>query len=151
MDWSWHDRENNKQEVLISGASAIEKLAQDYGISFTREATTSYTTRKEPEGQVDIKQFQKLTGKLLFITRIWRPDIRYAVQRLCVKTRAPTTQPWINRLKIVAYLHATKNEGIMLGPSGKEPIDIFTDTGEERLEDKATSGILTRIGMSAVS
>jgi len=57
MDWSWHNRENNKQEVLISGASAIEKLAQDYGISFIREATTPYTTRKEPEGQADIKQF----------------------------------------------------------------------------------------------
>jgi len=151
MDWSWHDRENNKQEVLISGALTIEKLAQDYGIGFTREATTLYTTRKEPEGQADIKQFQKLTGKLLFITQMWRLDIRYAVQRLCVKTRAPTSQDWINGLKIVAYLYSTKNEGIMLGPSGKEPIDIFTDAGEERLEDKATSGILTRIGMSPVS
>jgi len=68
-----------------------------------------------------------------------------------VKTKAPTSQDWVNGLKIVAYLHSTKNEGIMLGPSGKEPIDIFTDAGEGKLEDKATSSILTRIGMSPVS
>jgi len=54
-------------------------------------------------------------------------------------------------LKIVAYLHSTKNEGIMLSPSGRELIDIFTDAGEKRLEDKATSGILIRIGISLVS
>ena len=59
----------------------------------------------------------------------------------------PTSQDSVNELDVVAYLLSTKPEGIVLGPSAQEPVDIFTDAGAEKLEDKATSGILTRIGM----
>ena len=105
-----------------------------------------YATQKVPEAQTEIKKFQALTGRLLFIPRRWRPDIRYALQRLFVKTRAPISQDWVNGLNVVAYLLSTEEKGTVLGPLGQEPVDIFTDAGEEKLQDWVTNGILTRLG-----
>ena len=82
MDWTWVP-----EGVRVSGSTVIEALARDCGV--TKVASNPFTTKLEPEAPTDIKKFQALTGRLLFITRMWRPAIRYAVQRLCVKTKAP--------------------------------------------------------------
>ena len=144
MDWKWV-----AGQLHVSGRMAIEELARDYQI--TKSASSPFTTKFQPETPVDTKNFQTLTGRLLFITRMWRPDIRYAVQRLCVKTKTPTQQDWAKGLRIVAYLLRAASEGIVLGPEAHQPVNIFTDAGEEKLEERATSGILTRIGRSPVS
>jgi len=68
-----------------------------------------------------------------------------------VKTKAPVEQDWANGLRVVAYLLAIRTEGILLGPDEQQPMDIFTDGGEEKLEDRATSGILIRLGRSPTS
>ena len=39
----------------------------------------------------------------------------------------------------------------MLRPNACQLVDIFTDAGEEKLEERDTSGILTRIRQSPVS
>ena len=68
MDWTWVP-----EGVRVSGSTAIEALARDYGI--TKVASSPFTTKVEPKASTDIKKFQALTGRLLFITRMWRPDI----------------------------------------------------------------------------
>ena len=119
----------------------------------TRTASSPFGTQiaTRSEEPANVKQFQALTGRLLFITRMWRPDIRYAVQRLCIKTKMPTQQDWLNALRIVSYPFGTRTEGILLGAEADQPVDIFTDAGEEKLDERATSGILTRLGWSPVS
>ena len=136
--------------VTISGCTAIRTAAQDYAITRTASSPYASTITATPEQACNLKQLQALTGRLLFITRMWRPDIRYTVQRMCTKTKAPTQQDLANGFRILTYLLGTKDEGIQLGPTRKEPVDIFIDAGEESLKDRATSGILIRIGNSPI-
>lgn len=146
MDVKWGDK-----QVTIAAPSAIEKLAQD--LQVTRGAVSPFTPDLEELNHVsgDIKAFQAITGRLLFITRMWRPDIRYAVQRLCMRTKCATQQDMRRATRIAAYLLHTKNDGIKLTPAATAPVDIFCDAGEEKLEEKATSGILTKLGDSPIS
>ena len=48
-------------------------------------------------------------------------------------------------MKVISYLLATSKEGIIL-KAYQDPIDVYTDTGEEKLDDKATSGMIMLTG-----
>lgn len=57
-------------------------------------------------------------------------NVRYAIQRLSIKASRPTTHD--------------HNQATM------ECIDVYTDAGEEELEEKATTGILVMAGGSPI-
>ena len=81
---------------------------------------------------------------------MWRPDIRYAVQRLCIKASKPAEQDQQAARRIISYLLGTARQGVTLN-YWNNTVDVFTDAGEEVLEDKATSGILVMSGSSPIS
>lgn len=57
----------------------------------------------------------------------------------------PTEADWRKALHTIKYLLKTVNEGIRIDP-WEDQGDIFTDAGEEKLEEKATTGILVKSG-----
>jgi len=52
---------------------------------------------------------------------------------------------------VIAYLLGTADERICLKGMRKMEVDIFTNAGEEKLEEKATTGILVLLGDSPIS
>ena len=49
-----------------------------------KESDVPFLTINEDDTLADTKSFQAMVGSL-FIARMWRPDIRYTVNRLCMK------------------------------------------------------------------
>ena len=74
MDMVWEEG-----QVQISGKSAITSLADDFMIN--KPAAIPYLIIEDSAELAEIKPFQILVGRLLFISRMWRPDIRYAVNQ----------------------------------------------------------------------
>lgn len=135
--------------AMITGEDAIEKLATLYNIKKAR-SPFSLAKPSHSSGEVGRRRYQAITGSLLFIARMWRPDIRYVVARLCTKTSQPSHKDIHHAEKVVGYLLSTKNDGICLQPmTGK--IEVFCDAGEETLEDKATTGVIVMDGQSPLS
>ena len=132
----------------MTGVVAVEQYSQKicYSIAETGTAETG-TTGTTP---IDTKHFQALVGRLLFMARMWRPDIRYAVQRLCIHASKPMQHDMLRAERLVSYLLSTAKDGIILRPFNLK-IDIYSDAGEEDLEEKATSGILTMASPSPIS
>lgn len=132
--------------MLITGQSSIQKLAADFGIIGKTLPTSPYLSNLIDNAPFEQPvQYQALVGKLLYIGRMWRPDIRYIVGNLCTKNSRPSMGDWQKALHVTKYLLRTKDEGIQIAPwTGS--IDIFTDAGEEKLEEKATTGILVKSG-----
>jgi len=101
MDISWNA---SNSCVSISGEGSIRALASEEGV--TRTASTLYlagtktlarhcpaVASSQPALQLPaVKAFQVLIGRLLFIARMWRLSVRYAVQRLCTKASKPSEQ-----------------------------------------------------------
>ena len=67
------------------------------------------------------------------------------VGSLCTRSSKPTSVDWQKALQVVKYLLGRAEEGIEIHPQ-EQRIEIFTDAGEGRLEDKATIGILISNG-----
>lgn len=106
MTMHWEDK-----RVTITGADAIERLAETFHI--TKLARTPFLTGTERQDEMcdeatDTKTYQAMVGALLFIARMWRPDIRYVVARLCINTAAPRAQDVMQAQKSIGYLLSTK-------------------------------------------
>jgi len=121
-------------QVQIWGKSAITSLADDFMIN--KPAAIPYLIIEDSAELAEIKPFQILVGRLLFISRMWRPDIRYAVNQLCSRVSQPRVSDVRKGCRVIAYLLGTADEGIRLRGVRKMEIDIFTDAGEEKLEEK---------------
>jgi len=145
MDVKWN---NLNKTVMISGASTILTLGEKWHIS--KRAKTPYLITTEDDSLADAQSFQTLVGSLLFVARMWRPDIRYAVNKLCTKASKPNITDIRRGCRIISYLLNTQDEGIIL-KGATDTIDIFTDAGEESLEEKATTGILVMCGTSLIA
>ena len=136
--------------VRISGGESIRGLAQDFNIS--TKTTSPYLSNLTNNILLDRpKEYQSLVGRLLFVARMWRPDILYVVGTPCTKSSKATGGDWQKALHVVKYLFGTADEGIEITPWDLSmPVEVFTDAGEEKLEEKATTGILVRTGASLV-
>lgn len=133
----------------VMGADTIRKAAETYGI--TKEARSPYLAgEKLLNEDADKNKYQAMIGSILYIARMWRPDIRYAVARLCIKSASPKSVNVQKAKKVLGYLLATQHKGIQLGPLDEE-IEVYCDAGEETLEDHATNGIVVKSGASPLS
>ena len=136
--------------IKISGAVPINKLVSDTLDSPFRIVTSPYLSCPDGDLLAATSSYKALIGRLLFIARMWRPDIRYAVTRLCVKNHAPSNGDWQKALHVVKYLAGTPEAGIEIHP-WTGTIEIFTDAGEEKLEEKATTGIIIKNGNTPIA
>ena len=121
---------------MISEVVTISSLSENWHI--TKMAGTPYLTTNEDDSPANVQAFQTMVGSLLLIARMWRPDIQYAVNRLCIKVSSPNNTDVRRGCRIMSYLLKTKYEGTMLRVM-EDSMDIFTDAGEENLEEKATT------------
>jgi len=144
MDMVWRE-----EQVHISGKSAIISLADDFMIN--KPAAIPYLIIEDSAELAKIKPFQILVGHLLCISRMWQPDIRYMINQLCARASQPRVSDVRKGCWVIAYLLGTADEEIYLRSVRKMEIDIFTDAGEEKLEKKATTGILVLLGDSPIS
>ena len=71
---------------------------------------------------------------------MWRPDISFAIGRLCQKSAAPTEGDWKAAIHLLKYLYGTRTEGTAIQGTGSAI--IYSDAGDD-IQGKATTGILT--------
>jgi hypothetical protein len=135
--------------VDIHGQEKITRIANSWEVTIPAKSPFRVTSSQHSLPFPDKKLFQKIVGELLFVTRMWRPDIRYAVARICRKTSNPTYDDMEDAKKVMAYLLGSASKGIRL--KGIGPLKIFVDAGEEKLEHKATSGVVAMLGSSPIS
>ena len=74
--------------------------------------TDKQDTQLEPH--IDKPKYQALVGSLLYIARMWRPDISYAFRILCRSTNKPTQENWEDAMHLLRYLFHTESDGITI-------------------------------------
>ena len=92
---------------------------------------TSVPTPMEPGGEpkhidktpVDISEYRKIIGLLMYVAIHTRPDILFAVSYLATKLAAPTAYHKKQALRVVKYLAGTPTLGLRFSSHG--PIELF--------------------------
>ena len=139
--------QDSDNRIFISCPSYIDSCIMRFGIQPSKPipipSKGRLTSREEHETKGDVPTMQAMTGALLWISRVCRPDISFAVHELCKHTANPSEQHILAAEQILCYLKGTSTYGLSI--KKKMPMDLsaycdadYNKTGER----KPTSGMV---------
>ena len=97
--------------------------------------------------------YRELIGALLFLARVTRPDICYAVTKLAQFNQCHSQEHWKAAKVILRYLATTPNLGLSYPTQNAMTLSIYTDSdyAGDHNDRKSTSGFAAFLGQSLIS
>ena len=95
-------------------------------------------TEEEPLNQKDSTNYRSLVGALQYLT-LTKPDISFAINKVCQFLHAPTTVHWTAAKRIVRYVKNTMNLGLTFNKSSSTLVSVFSDSDWARCIDDRCS------------
>lgn len=94
------------------------------------------STPAEPNGNLrkmgtpfdDARLYRQVVGALQYAT-ITRPEIAFAVNRVCQFMHSPTHDHWKSAKRILRYLKGTINHGFLINASSQTQLRAYSDAG----------------------
>ncbi|CAM8954603.1 unnamed protein product [Rhodiola kirilowii] len=117
--------------------SVTDKLAKDSG---------------HPLTSADASRYRSIVGGLQYLT-LTRPDISFAVNKVCQYLSEPTDIHWEAVKRILRYIKGTTDSGLLFRRSSLTRISIFTDADWAGCPDdrRSTSGFAIYLGPNLIS
>ncbi|XP_019157740.1 PREDICTED: uncharacterized protein LOC109154394 [Ipomoea nil] len=93
----------------------------------------------------DPTQYHSLAGVLQYLT-VTRPDLSFAVNRVCQHMHSPTTEHWAMLKRVLRYVKGTLHFGLFICRSSSVAIHAFSDSdwAGDPADRKSTSGFAQR-------
>ncbi|XP_019186556.1 PREDICTED: uncharacterized protein LOC109181259 [Ipomoea nil] len=115
-------------------------------VAVTQPVTPTATPYENP------MQYRRIVGALQYLT-ITRPDLSYAVNRLCQFMHSPTTDHWGLVKRVLRYIKGTLDYGLSLRASSTTAIHAFSDSDWAGclVDRKSTSGYAVFLCSNLVS
>ncbi|KAJ0726566.1 putative RNA-directed DNA polymerase [Helianthus annuus] len=105
-------------------------------------------------------QYRQMVGALQYVT-LSRPDLAFAVNKVCQFMQAPTTNHWSAVKRILRYLQGTINHGLLLRHDSGSLLHAYTDAQLTAFSDadwagcpddrRSTGGFAIYLGRNLVS
>ncbi|KAG8492139.1 hypothetical protein CXB51_015694 [Gossypium anomalum] len=118
----------------------------------TPMVSSSVMSKDDGECLVDPTEFQSLAGALQYVV-LPRPDIAYAVNRICQFMHNPTSLHMIALKRILRYLCGTIDFGIVIQPTNRLSLTAYADAnwGLDFDDRRSTSGFCVYFGAAPLS
>ena len=106
----------------------------------------------EPLGPEDSTRYRSIVGALQYLT-LTRPDLSFAVNKVCQYLHSPTTDHWTAVKRILRYLRYTLHHGLKISKSPSLLVSAFTDADwAGDIDDRrSTGGFAVFLGSNLVS
>ena len=108
------------EEYKSQGA---REISNPYGSTAEREAFEKLQPAAEGD-RIDTTKMLKICGKLVWAASMTRPDITYAVGVLCSFGQTAGPAHYAAALRVLGYLHKTRDIGITYGGNLKMPLGL---------------------------
>jgi len=142
--------------LFISQRKYVLDLLKETGKIGCKPAITPIDTNiklntEDGEPLSDINQFQRLVGKLIYLT-VNRPDLTFAVSQISKFMHAPRT-PHLDAIdRILRYLKGSPGKGIWMRKNGTNAICGYSDADwAGSFDRKSTTGFCTFVGGNLVT
>jgi histone deacetylase 1/2 len=103
-------------------------------------------------GSDDAHRYRSIVGGLQYLT-LTRPDISFAVNKVCQFLSQPTDIHWESVKRILCYVRGTLETGLCIRKSPPTVVSIFTDADWAGCVDdrRSTSGFAVFVGPNLIS
>ena len=135
--------------------SILQKFSMDAakGADTPVDANVKLMKAVDSDESVDQELYQSAVGSLLYLSVATRPDIAYAVSNVAKFSANPTRQHWNAVKRIMRYIKATLNYGLLYQKDWPENLVGYSDAdwGGDLDDRKSTSGYLFMMSGAATS
>jgi histone deacetylase 1/2 len=103
-------------------------------------------------GPDDATRYRSLVGALQYLT-LTRPDVCFAVNKVCQFLHSPTSTHWSAVKRILRYVQGTLNVGLRIGHSKNMSVSAFSDADWAGCVDdrRSTGGFAVFLGENLIS
>ncbi|XP_071740612.1 uncharacterized mitochondrial protein AtMg00810-like [Rutidosis leptorrhynchoides] len=119
-------------DIILSQRKYILEISQRSGFSDCKSMPTPMATSNplhlaDNATFSDPVKYRQVVGALQYVT-LYRPDIAYAINKVCQFMHAPTQNHWCAVKRILRYLHGTINHGMLIRRASDTTLQAFTDS-----------------------
>ncbi|KAE8716080.1 Detected protein of unknown function [Hibiscus syriacus] len=138
----------SKEGLVINQRKYVLDLLKETGFLGCKPNDTpmeaSLKFNKEDESLVDKEKFQRLVGKLIYLS-LTRLDIAFPVNVISQHMTNPTEEHMATANRILKYLKKTLGHGLMFKKTQDKTVKIFTDSSwaGDLTERRSTGGYCT--------
>jgi histone deacetylase 1/2 len=145
--------------ILLTQEKYANDILERVGMSQCKPVNSPMSTSEKLsryEGSIlgpkDATNYRSVVGALQYLT-LTRPDISFAVNKVCQFLHAPTTVHWAAVKRILRYLKQTTNVGLKIGRSSSLLVSAFSDADWAGCLDdrRSTGGFAVFLGSNLVS
>jgi len=147
-------RDREKKIITLSQGKYIDDICarfkQNGGRTYQTPLDPNVELRhSETDKDVDPKEYQRITGSLMYLMLGTRPDLAFAVSKLCQFNAKPQTHHRTQALRCLRYAMTTRNLKLVFGRAhgtfeGKLPLEGYSDADYAscRVSRRSTTGTL---------
>ncbi|KAD3642361.1 hypothetical protein E3N88_31585 [Mikania micrantha] len=154
--------------MLLSQQKYINDLLVRAGLFTAKPVPTPMSTSHtlslgDSPPFADPVKYRQIVGALQYAT-LTRPDISFAVNKVCQFMHSPTENHWSAVKRILRYLKGTSNQGLLLSHKSSSQLHAYTDTAFNSLsafsdadwagcpdDRRSTGGFAIYLGSNLVS
>lgn len=150
-------RDKSKRLVFLSQSHYIEDVHSQFLPDDTITTITPTASNLKDLGPKSDSEspspgpYSSLIGALLWVAQSTRADVSFAVNRLSQFLHDPSSAHWHAALRILRYLHSTKDLRLCLGGSLEFCGYTDSDWAKDRFDRRSTSAYTYRIGRGSIS
>ena len=159
-DLSWYlgcafEREKMEGVMKMTQTSFVDSPVDRFDIQHKTQTPTSVGFDLGPKRiheKEDVWPYKQAVGDLLWISGMTRPDIASAVRAVARHAHNPAARHCKAARKIIAYLKATKDLGVVLRWGGDLKLSLFADADYADIcnDRRSVSGVAVMLGTIAV-
>jgi histone deacetylase 1/2 len=145
--------------IILSQAKYADDILRRTGMMNCKPANTPMCVTEKLSafegptlGVEDATRYRSIVGALQYIT-LTRPDISFAVNKICQFLHAPTTTHWTAAKRILRYIKHTVKLGLRIEKSSSTLVSGFSDADWAGCVDdrRSTGGFAVFFGTNLVS
>jgi histone deacetylase 1/2 len=149
----------NSEGLVLSQGKYAEDIIKKTGMSNYKPINTTFSsveklsaTEGDPLGPEDSTKYRSVVGAMQYLT-LTRPNISFAVNKVCQFLHNPTTIHWSVVKRILRYIHGTSKLGLHNRKSKSMMVSAFSDADWAGCVDdrRSTGGFAVFLGCNLIS
>lgn len=142
------ERNHHQQAIRIHQQAYITAILEKFQMVDCNPVHTPAEAGKILVKNTDMKAdvpYRQIIGSLMYLTVSTKPDIAFIVGRLCQHLGNPSFDHWQAAKRVLAYLKATSDHGIIYYGSNEPILRVYTDADSQctlTQTRKSTSGVV---------
>lgn len=142
-------------KVKVTMEGYVQDTLKSYNVTGSAATPASnhlFDIRESPELSAALSiEFHSRTAKLLYLAKRVRPDILTAIAFLTTRTKCPTDDDAAKLNRVLRYLNATKEYGMVLQADKDIQVLVYADASYGvHADGKSHSGVNITLGRGAV-